>query len=192
MSEQARYEVRTPMWLWLTNGLFTTFCVLVLAASLVMGERVPQYLTLLMALLLMTVIAFWISVPAYRVGGGRNLIRFYADRVEVPSPTTRKPLVFPRLGSTIEIENHQVRYGIALFATIASISHGKVITLRHGAQQRKLSTLVLAAEVDEIPLIADFRRFIGGEPAIGRDGHAVPPPRTNYDDRLDRELAQLD
>ena len=45
---------------------------------------------------------------------------------------------------------------------------------------------------DEPALLADLKRFVAGQPAIGRAGHDVPPPRTEYDDRIDRELAQLE
>lgn len=193
MTEQARYEVRTPLWLWLTNGLLSAFCVLVIAGLWMLGGRgVPGVLLLLVSVLVTTTLTFWFSMSAYRVGGGRNLIRFYADRVEVPSATQRQPLVFPRLGSQIAITDVMVRYRLGIAATIGSVRRGKLIALRHGVVARKLSTLVLAQESDETPLVADFRRFIAGDPALGRAGHAEPPLRTNYDDRLDRELAQLD
>ena len=192
MTEQTRYEVRTPMWLWLTNGLFTALCVLVLAALVLFGGRhVPGILVLMMSVLVTTTLAFWFTMSAYRVGGGRNLIRFYADRVEVPSATKRQPLVFPRC-ATIAISDVMVRYRLGIAATIGSVSRGKLIALRHGSVARQLSTLVLATESDEAALVADFHRFLAGEPAIGRAGHSAPAPRTNDDDRLDRELAQLD
>lgn len=83
----------------------------------------------------------------------------------------------------------QCRFGLTALATV---KRGKLIDLRGGGLRRKLSTLVLDDRHDEAALLADLQRFVGGPPAIGRAGHDVPPPRTEYDDRIDRELAQLE
>lgn len=191
-SEQARYEVRTPMWLWMTNGVITAACVLVTAAWLVFGWQAHGGVIFVLSALVGTTVAFWLSMGAYRVGGGRNLIRFYPDRVEVPSPTTRQPLVFPRDGIVIDVSDVVMRYSLGLAAVAGNVRRGKIIALRHGPLTRKLSTLTLAADADEPALVADFQLFAAGQPAIGRAGHSAPKPRTSYDERLDRELAQLD
>ena len=52
-----------------------------------------------------------------------------------------------------------------------------MVLARHGVT-RQLSTLVLAANADEAPLLDDVNRFLAGQPAIGRAGHSLPPPRT--------------
>ena len=189
MAEQARYEVRTPMSLWLVNGALLAICVLLVGIQLMFDWEIPGFLVLVMATAVTATVAFWFSMAAYRVGGGRNLIRFYADRVEVPGPSKRQPLLFPRDGLVIEIKDVLVRYqGFG----VGSVRRGKLIELRHKGVARKLSTLTLAEETDEAPLVADFRLFASGQPAIGRAGHSAPPPRTTYDERLDRELAALD
>ena len=41
MSEQARYEVRTPMWLWMVNGVFTALVVLLVAIWLMFDVERP-------------------------------------------------------------------------------------------------------------------------------------------------------
>ncbi len=181
------------MWLWLTNGLLTAFCFLVCAALLMFGN-VPPILLLLVSVLAVTCVTFWFGMSAYRVGGGRNLIRFHADRIEVPATNQRKPLVFPRVGSQIVVRDVVVQYRVAVAATVARVNRGKLIELTHGAQKRKLSTLTLADEGDERALVTDLQRFVAGEPALGRAGHAaaMQVPRTELDDRLDRELAELD
>jgi hypothetical protein len=192
MSESARYQVRTPMWLWLTNGVLTAFCVLVVAAIALVGN-VPGLMLLLAFVLVGTTLGFWLTMSAYRVGGGRNLIRFYPDRVEVPSTSERKPLVFPRVGTQLRVSDVVVRYRLGIAATIASINRGKLVELTHGAQTRKFSTLILDETTDERFLVADLQRFLAGEPALGRAGHtALADTRSVYDDRLDRELAQLE
>jgi hypothetical protein len=192
MAEQARYEVRTPMTLWMVNGAMTSICVLIIGTAIMFEWQVPGFLIFLMSLVVTATIAFWFSMTAYRVGGGRNLIRFYGDRVEVPGPSKRQPLVFPRDGLALDIRDVVVKYRVGIAATVGSVRRGKLIELRHRGVARKLSTLTLADESDEAALVADFRLFAAGQPAIGRAGHSVPPPRTPYDERLDRELAALD
>lgn len=192
MSESARYQVRTPMWLWLTNGLLTAFCVLVVGAVAIVGN-VPEMMLLLTFVLVGTTVGFWLTMTAYRVGGGRNLIRFYPDRVEVPGPRERKPMVFPLDGTQLQVTDVVVRYRLGVAATLASVNRGKLVALTHGTQARKFSTLILDDIADERFLVADLQRFLAGEPALGRAGHtALADTRSAYDDRLDRELAALD
>ena len=190
-AEQARYAVRTPMALWLGNGAATALCVIVVAGLLFYGDRVPATLVLLALAVCSACVAFWFGMTSYRVGGGRNLIRFYADRIEVPGVRDRKPLVFAREGLEVAIRDVVVQYRMALIP-VGSVKRGTLIELRRGAQHRKLSTLILDDASDEPALLADMRRFVTGEPAIGRAGHDRPTPRTEYDDRIDRELAQLE
>src|SRR5262245_45754576 len=118
-AELARYHVRTPLALWMMNGVLTAFCVLVLGAA-VLVPHVPGLLMLLALVLCSTCIAFWLGMTAYRVGGGRNLIRFYADRLEVPGPRARKPLVFTRDGLHVSVRDVQVQYRLA-FTAIATV-----------------------------------------------------------------------
>jgi hypothetical protein len=192
MSESARYQVRTPMWLWLTNGAMTAFCVLVIGAVVIVGD-VPGSMLLLASVLVTTTIGFWMTMSAYRVGGGRNLIRFYEDRVEVPSTKDRKPMVFPRDGTELLVTDVIVRYRLGIAATIARVHRGKLVQLTHAGRTRKFSTLILDDTIDERFLVADLQRFASGEPALGRAGHtALADTRSAYDDRLDRELAQLE
>ena len=89
MPELARYHVRTPMVLWLGNGAITSLCLIVLGAVVVFERDVPAIFVLLALALCSLCVAFWFSMSAYRVGGGRNLIRFYADRIEVQDRADR-------------------------------------------------------------------------------------------------------
>jgi hypothetical protein len=191
MSEQARYQVRTPMALWLANGAFTGVCVIAIAGLLLYRDRVPPTIVLLALAVCSVCVAFWFGMTAYRVGGGRNLIRFYPDRIEVPSVRDRKPMVFARDGLEVAVRDVVVQYRMAL-VPVGSVKRGTLIELRRGDQTRKLSTLVLDDPNDERALLADLQRFVGGQPALGRAAHDAPPPRTEYDDRIDRELAGLD
>jgi hypothetical protein len=187
MSEQARYQVRTPMLLWLVNGAIAALCVIVVASMLMFDARVPP----MFVFLALALCSAWFGMSAYRVGGGRNLIRFYADRIEVPAVRERAPLKFPREGLAVDVKQVLVRYRWGLIG-VANVKRGNLIELRGSGRSRKLSTLTLADNNDEPALLADLQRFVAGEPAIGRAGHDAPPPRTEYDDRIDRELAQLE
>ncbi|NVB79024.1 MAG: hypothetical protein HOV81_11550 [Kofleriaceae bacterium] len=188
--EQARYVVRTPLSLWIANGLLAGLCLLVFAAML-MFDHVPALAVFLAVGLAGATIAFWTSMSAYRVGGTRNLIRIYADRIEVPSVSRRAPLVFPREGLSVTVRDVLVNYRLALM-TVARVSRGKLIELSCSTQKRTLSTLVLDDRGDEPALLADLGRFLASQPAIGRAAHDAPPPRTEYDDILDRELANVE
>lgn len=191
MLELARYHVRTPMVMWLGNGAITSLCVIVLAAAVVFDRNVPAIFVLLALALCSLCVAFWFSMSAYRVGGGRNLIRIYADRIEVPAVRERQPIVFPRDGLEVDTRDVVVQYRLGLMA-LAAVKRGTLIELRRGGITRRLSTLVLDDRHDEPALLADLRRFVAGEPALGRAGHDAPAARTEYDDRIDRELAALD
>jgi hypothetical protein len=164
----------------------------VIAAIGIFGD-VPGLLLLLVFALVGATVGFWLSMSAYRVGGGRNLIRFYPDRIEVPGTSERKPMVFPRDGTQIRVTDVVVRYRLGIAATIASVNRGKLVELAHGVRTRKFSTLILDDTLDERFLVADLQRFVAGQPALGRAGHsALADTRSAYDDRLDRELAQLE
>jgi hypothetical protein len=191
MAELARYQVRTPMLLWLVNGGITALCVIVLAAMLFLDSRVPPSFVFLALALCSACVAFWFGMSSYRVGGGRNLIRFYVDRLEVPAVRERAPMVFQREGLQVGIKNVVVNYRVAL-VSVGTVKRGILIELQGGGRRRKLSTLTLHDIHDEPALIADLERFVAGQPAIGRAAHDAPPPRTSYDDRIDRELAQLE
>jgi hypothetical protein len=191
MPELARYHVRTPLALWLVNGAITALCAIVLGAMFLFDQDVPALLVLLALALCSACVAFWFGMTAYRVGGGRNLIRFYPDRIEVPAIRERQPLVFRREGLTVSVRDQVVQYRLVT-ASVASVKRGKLIELRSGAKRRALSTLVLEDRHDEAALVGDLERFIAGEAALGRAAYDAPPPRTEYDDRIDRELAQLD
>ena len=191
MAELARYSVRTPMLLWMANGAVTALCVIVIGAMVIFNQDVPGILVLLALALCSACVAFWFGMSAYRVGGGRNLIRFYADRIEVPAVRERQPLVFRRDGLSLGIKDMLVQYRLAL-TSVATVKRGKLIELTCDGVRRTLSTLVLDDRHDEPALIADLQRFLAGQAAIGRVGHDAPAPRTEYDDRIDRELAQLD
>jgi hypothetical protein len=178
------------MAVWLVNGIVLVLTIALVVLAIGSGQ-IPGHMMLLLLTLAFASVTFWFTMTAYRVGGGRNLIRFHADRVEVPGPAKRQPIVFPREGTQITIRDVMVNYRFGL-ASVGSVRRGRLIELRHGDVRRKISTLTLAEEIDEEPLLADLRLFMTGEAAIGRAGHTAPAPRTNYDDRLDRELAQLD
>lgn len=192
MAELARYQVRTPMALWLINGALTAMCVIVVGAMVLFDRAAPGIFVLLALAVCSACVAFWFGMSAYRVGGGRNLIRFYVDRLEVPAVRERKPLVFTReAGLEVFVRDVLVQYRLA-WTALATVKRGKLIELRGGGIKRKLSTLVLDDRHDELALIADLQRFVAGQPALGRAAHDVPPPRTEYDDRIDRELAALE
>ena len=134
----------------------------------------------------------WVTTPAYRVAGGRSLIRFYPDRIEVPHVSRRQLMVFPRDGLPIRVIGVEVTYEMML-ETVASVNRGSLVELRGAGQMRKLSTLTVARDDDTPFLVRDLERLARGEPALGRDTPLVPDmPRTEYDDRLDRELSELD
>src|SRR5262245_58017026 len=137
MAELARYPVRTPTMLWMVNGAIAAMCLVVLGGMFMFESQIPPTLVLLALALCSACVAFWFGMSAYRVGGGRNLIRFYADRIEVPAVRTRQPLVFGRDGLQIKVRDVVVRYRFAL-TSLATVKRGKLIELTRGGVSRKL------------------------------------------------------
>lgn len=176
--------------MWITNGILAGLTLLLLAA-LIGYDHAPGIVGFLVIGMGAATIAFWTSMSAYRVGATRNLIRIYQDRIEVPAVSKRAPMVFAREGLRVEVRDVTVKYRFG-FQTIARVSRGKLIVLVDDKQKRTLSTLTLEDGGDEPALLADLGRFLAGEPALGRAAHDAPPPRTEYDDILDRELANVD
>jgi len=168
MAEQARYVVRTPMALWLGTGAVVALVGVVLAGMIIFDQRTPDLLVLLALGACGASVAFWFGMNAYRVGGGRNLIRFYVDRIEVPAVRERKPLVFPRDGLVIGVRDVVVQYRMALF-TVGSVKRGKLIELRRGTQTRSaegssaLRHMTLAAKRETAEVLRET--FVGAPAA---------------------------
>lgn len=180
MPAQAEYRVRTPLAYLVRVGVLFAIGVIVAAWLVQFVERgVPEDrydLVLVGAVAIVLPFAFWFRSAHYRIGGGRNLIRFHADRLEIPDARRRQPLVFAR--------------DRAQFA-IGPVRGGYVLRVADGTTSRALTTAVVEDRHDIPALIADFRRYAAGRDALGKAAHDRVV-RTEYDDRLDRELAKLD
>ena len=186
MAEQASYEVRTPPLLWVAGAAMFGLAGLTLGLGLLVASSLAAFA--LAGVFIVFAIVVTMS-PAYRVGAGRHLIRFYDDRLELPPVTGRAALAFRRGDTAITMQRQVVRVRFML-VPVGDLQRGTVFEVRGGGVTRKLSTLVLANQDDTSYLVADLERFARGEAAIGR----VPPvaERTAYDDKLDRELAEMD
>ena len=189
-AELARYTVRTPLALWITHGVLTALTVLLLAAVLIY-DRAPRFVVFLLLGMIAASVAFWTSMSAYRVGGTRNLIRIHADRLEVPSVTKRAPLVFERPGLKLVIRDITVNYRFGVQDGRAGLAR----QARRAVRWRTRSESCRRSRSRTPPTRMRWSPTYGvsaGEPAIGRAAHDAPPPRTDYDDILDRELAQVE
>jgi hypothetical protein len=185
------YEVRTPIMIWILLYATAGLAILCAGAIAFIGHA-PASAAWACAVAIALPVIIWVSTPAYRVAGGRSLIRFYPDRIEVPHVSRRQLMVFPRDGLQIRLINVQVKYKM-MMATVATVNRGKLVELRGAGQMRKFSTLIVARDDDTPFLVRDIEQLASGQPALGRDTPLVPNmPRTEYDDRLDRELSELD
>jgi len=185
------YEVRTPIVIWIllyaTAGL-----AIVCAGAIAFIGHAPASAVWICAVAIALPVIIWVSTPAYRVAGGRSLIRFYPDRIEVPDVSRRQLMVFPRDGLQIRMTDVQIKHKM-MMATVATVNRGKLVELRGAGRVRRFSTLIVAREDDTPYVVRDLEQLAGGHPALGRDTPLVPDkPRTEYDDRLDRELSELD
>ncbi len=187
MTEQASYEVRTPTLFWVAGGAMLGLAGLTLGLGVMFSNTLS--LVAMAGLFCVCAVVFALS-SAYRVGAGRHLIRFYDDRLELPPVTGRRPLVFPRgeLALTLQRQVVRVRF---MMVPVGDIERGTVFEVRARGVSRKLSTLVLAKPDDAPHLLADLQRYAAGEAATGRTTPTTQP-RTEYDDRLDRELAEME
>lgn len=185
------YRVRTKPGHVGTAGVLLAAAMFVDVAALGSLSRLPVDLAsgativLLLGLVSALPLGYWFGSAHLRVGAGRHLIRFYPDRVEVPHASRRQPIAFARAGLVLTIRD----IGVAISGS--RLGRGKLIVLRNGPARRELSTLVVEDPRDVAPLLADLRAFAAGEPPLGRAAREAATVRTAYDDRLDRELAEL-
>jgi hypothetical protein len=137
-------------------------------------ERRGDVLLLFFVLAVLPIVT-WLRTGPCRIGGGRNLIRIYADYIEVPTSRARKPIKF--------------LHGCLI--STGKLGRWRTIKVVQGDTVRELSLACLEDRNDGRALLLDLQHFLDGKPAIGRAGHDVHH-RTEYDDRLDRELAGLE
>jgi len=182
---QAQYRVRTPTnYLVLTGLLFGLGFIADAGLVWLVQHGAPEKrFDLVMYVIVCTAGAAapfieWFGTERYRIGGGRNLIRFFGDRIELPHARHRQPIVVMRDQLTLALSSSPRR-------------RGTVFRLGDSTHSRTLTTMVLEDRNDTPALLADLRRYADGDSALGRDAHDHPQ-RTEYDDRLDRELAKLD
>ena len=181
----AQYVVRTPTSFLLAAGVMWALFA-VAAGAVVM---VPDgWLAMFAVVLAVSAVAF-MRQTAYRIGGTRGLVRFFADKVEVPSPHTRTPIAFARGDLAVHVQ--ALRGTVVVMVVPVPVHRSKLLTLHGGGVVRKLSTVVLADPDDEPYVLADLQRFLSGQAAVGRR-EPEPAPRTAHDDQLDRELAALE
>ena len=182
---QAQYVVRTPVAFTLAVGLMWALAVIAAGAALMLRDTWTMLFAIGMAI---GAVAF-MRQAAYQIGGIRGLVRFHADRLEVPAAAGRTPLVFAR--GALAVEVREMRGTVVVGVVPLPVHRSQLVTLHGGGRVRQLSTVVLADRDDASVLVADLRRFLAGERALGRH---VPPaaPRTELDDQLDRELAALE
>jgi hypothetical protein len=181
---QAQYRVRTPTnYLVLTGLLFGLGFVAIAGIVWFVQHGVDNGLDLVIYIVACAVGAIapfveWFSTERYRIGGGRHVIRFFDDRLELPHARHRRPIVLARERLTLVLSTSPNR-------------RGTVFRVSDGTQTRTLTTMTLEDRNDGPALLADLQRYANGDVALGRAAHDRPQ-RTEYDDRLDRELATLD
>ena len=182
---QAQYVVRTPAAFTLAVGVMWGLALVAAGAALMLRDT----WAILFAVGLAIGAALFMRQAAYQIGGIRGLIRFHADRLEVPAPAGRTPIVFAR--GALAVDVRALRGTVVVGVVPVPVHRSQLVTLRGDGRVRQLSPVVLADADDASFLVADLRRFVAGERALGRHVPAAAP-RTELDDRLDRELAALE
>lgn len=194
----ATYPVRTAPGYWFAAGMLGLLATLgggalvfVITTSTDVTHGNWTFL-IVAALAALTPFAYWAGSKAYRIGRGKSVIRFYADRLEVPPPGAGPMQVFPRAELTVSSTEMRARYRVAGI-TAATVRRGYLLVFRAGTRSRHLSTLTIQ---DPKFFLEDLKLYLDNVPPIGpdkwREVSAIKPPRTADDDRLDAELANVD
>lgn len=143
--------------------------------------------------LALTILAIGLAVPLvvvpqlrrYRVAGGRGELRIFRDHVEVPHPFQDEPV-------RLTLNELQVDV-VARHVWINGVSFGetRVLVLWNGDAKRALSSTLFAVEADAQHAYVAILKARRGELEL-ETLEALPEHRDEYDDRLDRELDELD
>jgi hypothetical protein len=155
----AEFAVRTAPGYWLVGGAMVVLALLgtAMLTFLAMTTGVPGAAAVAVACVAAVApIAYWVATPAYRIGGGRGAIRFYADRLEVPAARgAATAVVLSRDGLTASATEMRVRYRIGAIQA-ATLRRGHMVELVAGQSRRRLSTLTIDKPADFIDALATY------------------------------------
>jgi hypothetical protein len=175
-SPLAVYPVRTARGYWLAAAML---CALAgagggtLAFVALTGYR-ALFVPVIVGLAVLAPVIYWLVTPAYRIGGGRSAIRFFADRLELPAAGVARSISLPRSELHADAREMRVRDRVGGFA-VATVRRGFLVRFSAGAIERALSTLTL---VHPRAFLADLERYLAGESPLGPDARANPSVRT--------------
>jgi hypothetical protein len=204
----ARYEVRTPGWVWgglalaavATAGLGWQVVSLPTGlgwrAFALLGSLDAVTLGLYALIALLPLLALWASAP-YRVGG--KSIDVYADRVEMPR-AWRGRVAYPLRALSIARVRVVQQVTVMHIPTGVQLDRGEVVTFSaDGLPSRKLSDRVFVEESGMQFLLADLAAVSNGQPPRGAAGWSklfdevealvdAQKPADSRDAELDEEL----
>ena len=154
----AEFAVRTAPGYWLVGGALVVLAVLgtAMLTFLWLTTGAPGAALVAVAwVAAVAPVAYWLATPAYRIGGGRGAVRFFADRLEVPAPTGRRTVVLPRGQIVASATELRVRYRIGAFQTV-TLRKGHLVKLVAGQTRRPLSTLTVDKPAEFIDALATY------------------------------------
>jgi hypothetical protein len=177
----ARYPLRAHP-AWLGGAAVSVLCVILLSVRLMAYLHEPM-LWAVLALVAVAPPIIATRIAHFRVAGGRGELRVYRDRIEVPQPASRAPLILPMAGLSVEVRS--VLQGVV---NGVRIEEPASLVLRHAGGVRELSAALFVSS-DAVERAAREIRQV----QEGRSLEEPPvPARDRYDDRLDEELNRLD
>lgn len=141
----AEFPVRTAPGYWLVGGALAVLAVLgaAMLAFLATTTGVPGGVAIgVAALAAAAPVAYWTLTPAFRIGGGRGVIRLFADRIEVPAARARSPIVLDRAALIASATEQRIRYQVGPMMA-ATVRRGHLVDLRAGDRRRVISTLTI-------------------------------------------------
>lgn len=147
---------------------------------------------LIYVLLVLSVLLPFLYVASTRAYRARGVIRIAPERIEVPG-ARGETITLPTRGLSVSLTRVQSRLLMA-GATMASVSRGQIVALAaEGKAPWRISTLALADPDQGDALVDDLGRVRLGKPPQGPRQHdPEPAARDAYDERLDRELEELE
>lgn len=177
----SRYPLRAHP-AWLGGAAVSAVCLVLLSLKLVAYLHEPM-LWVVLALVAVVPPIVATRIPHFRVAGGRGELRIFRDRVEVPQPASRDPLILPMEGLSVEVRT--ILQGVV---NGIRIEEPASLVLHHAEGSRELAAALFVSSAAVERAARDIARLKEGlsleEPPA--------PARDRYDDRLDEELDRLD
>ena len=191
----ARYALRTSWQAYVPIALGAPMLLVYAWLAYTFGALAFGFVGLMLAgtgVMLLVIGIF--GARALRVAGGRGELRIFRDRIDVPRPYGREPLVLTRDAFQVSITQQVVRFMFMGVIPAGEMNRGFLITLHYTGGSRVLSDRLFQTPEHAQRAVNDLARVRAGLDPLGPDARPPPPTeatRDELDARIDDELRDL-